>query len=112
MVRPRPCRDRDISQKGLHYAQRHAAPATANILLCRSVRRLSAWRAVWGALKSNLVYAARVAHLTGREHNKLSTGQAHAVLAAAVAAGNMAVTTSGCAKGRATRILNRSVHYR
>jgi hypothetical protein len=37
-----------------------------------------------GALKSNPVYAARFAHLTGREHNKFSTGQAHAALAAAL----------------------------
>jgi transposase len=46
--------------------------------------RLAAWRGVWGALKSNPVYAARFAHLTSRQHNKLSTGQAHAVLAAAL----------------------------
>ena len=32
--------------------------------------RLAAWRAVWGALKSNPVYAARFRHLTSREHNK------------------------------------------
>jgi Transposase IS116/IS110/IS902 family len=50
----------------------------------RPALRLAAWRAVWGALKSNPVYAARFAHLTGREHNKLSTGQAHAALAAAL----------------------------
>ena len=30
--------------------------------------RRAAWRAVWGALKSNPVYAARFAHPTGREH--------------------------------------------
>jgi transposase len=50
---------------------------------------------VWGALKSNPVYAARFAHLTSREHNKLSTGQAHAVLAAALLRQLHAVITTG-----------------
>ena len=57
--------------------------------------RLAAWRAVWGALKSNPVYAARFAHLTSREHNKLSTGQAHAALAAALLRHLHAVITTG-----------------
>jgi transposase len=57
--------------------------------------RLAAWRAVWGALRSNPVYAARFTHLTSREHNKLSTGQAHAVLAATLLRQRHAVTTTG-----------------
>jgi transposase len=57
--------------------------------------RLAAWRGVWGALKSNPVYAARFAYLTSREHNKLSTGQAHAVLAAALLRQLHAVITTG-----------------
>ena len=57
--------------------------------------RLAAWRGVWGALKSNPVYAARFAHLTSREHNKLTTGQAHAVLAAALLRQLHAVITTG-----------------
>jgi len=57
--------------------------------------RLAAWRAVWGALKSNPVYAARFAYLTSREHNRLSTGQAHAVLAAALLRQLHAVITTG-----------------
>ena len=61
----------------------------------RPALRLAAWRAVWGALKSNPVYAARFAHLTGREHNKLSTGQAHAALAAALLRHLHAVITTG-----------------
>ncbi len=44
--------------------------------------RLAAWRAVWGALRSNPVYATRFRHLTTRSDNKLSVGQAHAALAA------------------------------
>jgi transposase len=61
----------------------------------RPALRLAAWRAVWGALKSNPVYAARFAHLTGREHNKLSTGQAHAALAAALLRHLHAIITTG-----------------
>ena len=57
--------------------------------------RLAAWRGVWGALKSNPVYAARFAYLTSREHNKLSTGQAHAVLAATLLRHLHAVITIG-----------------
>ena len=57
--------------------------------------RLAAWRAVWGALKSNPVYAARFAHLTSRDHNKLSTGQAHAALAAALLRHLHAVISTG-----------------
>ena len=34
--------------------------------------RVAAWRAVWGALPHNQVLAARHAHLTGRDHNRLS----------------------------------------
>jgi transposase len=56
--------------------------------------RLAAWRAVWGALKSNPVYAERFRYLTSREHNKLSTGQAHAVLAAALLRQLHAVVTT------------------
>ena len=62
--------------------------------------RLAAWRAVWGALKSNSVYAARFAHLTGRKHNKLSTGQAHAVLAAALLRQLHAVIAAGGRKAQ------------
>ena len=61
----------------------------------RPALRLAAWRAVWGALKSNPVHAARLAHLTSREHNKLSTGQAHAALAAALLRHLHAIITTG-----------------
>lgn len=43
--------------------------------------RLAAWRAVWGALPVNAVLAARHAHLTTREHNRLTGGQARAAVA-------------------------------
>ncbi len=78
----------------------------------RPALRLAAWRAVWGALKSNPVYAARFTYLTSREHNKLSTGQAHAAIAAALLRHLHAVITTGqrwdpaiAAGGRSTQDL-------
>jgi transposase len=61
----------------------------------RPALRLAAWRAVWGALKSSPACAVRFTHLTSRDHNKLSTGQAHAVLAAALLRHLHAVITTG-----------------
>lgn len=46
--------------------------------------RLAAWRAVWGAIHANPVYAARFAHLTSRAENPLTPGQARAAIAAAL----------------------------
>lgn len=46
--------------------------------------RLAAWRAVWGAMHANPVYAARLQHLTTRAENPLSPGQARAAIAAAL----------------------------
>jgi hypothetical protein len=46
--------------------------------------RLAAWRAVWGAVHANPVYAARFEHLTHRPDNPLSPGQARAAIAAAL----------------------------
>ena len=50
----------------------------------RPLLRLAAWRAVWGALPHNPVFAARYAHLTSRQHNRLSDGQARSAVAAAL----------------------------
>jgi transposase len=44
--------------------------------------RTAAWCAAWGAQHANPVLAARHAHLTGRERNRLSDGQARAACAA------------------------------
>jgi transposase len=46
--------------------------------------RLAAWRAVWGALAHNPVMATRYRYLTGRQHNRLTDGQARAAIAAAL----------------------------
>jgi transposase len=57
--------------------------------------RLAAWRAVWGALQTNTVYAARYRHLTSRESNKLTPTQAQSVIAAAILRHLHAVITTG-----------------
>ena len=57
--------------------------------------RLAAWRAVWGAQRANPVYAARYAHLTTRENNKLRPTQAQTVIAAAILRQLHAVITTG-----------------
>ena len=57
--------------------------------------RLAAWRAVWGAVKANPVYAGRHRHLTSRETNKLTVPQAQAVLAATILRHLHAVITTG-----------------
>jgi transposase len=50
----------------------------------RPLLRAAAWRAVWGCLQTNRVYAARYRHLTGREGNKLTPTQAQTAVAAAI----------------------------
>ncbi len=46
--------------------------------------RVAAWRAVWGCLQTNRVYAARYRHLTSREVNRLTATQAQTAVAAAI----------------------------
>ena len=50
----------------------------------RPALRTAAWRAVWGALPNNHVYAARYDHLRTRADNPLHDGQARAAIAAAL----------------------------
>ena len=57
--------------------------------------RLAAWRAVWGSLQTNTVYAARYRHLTTRETNRLTPTQAQTVIAAAILRHLHAVITTG-----------------
>ena len=64
--------------------------------------RLAAWRAVWGAQRSNPVYRARYQHLTSRDQNKLTPTQAQTVIAAAILRHLHAVITTGQAWDPAT----------
>ena len=57
--------------------------------------RAAAWRAVWGCLQNNRVYAARYQHFTSRETNRLTPTQAQTVVAAAILRQLHAVVTTG-----------------
>lgn len=57
--------------------------------------RLAAWRATWAVLRHNPVLAARHAHLTGRQHNRLTPAQAHVACAATLLRWIHALTTTG-----------------
>ena len=50
----------------------------------RPTLQVAAWRAVWAALPNNPVMAARFAHLTTREHNRLARQQDRTACAAAL----------------------------
>ncbi len=50
----------------------------------RPALRTAAWRAIWGALRHNKIYADRYTHLTTRPGNPLRDGQARAAIAAAL----------------------------
>ncbi|WP_141819687.1 transposase [Humibacillus xanthopallidus] len=55
--------------------------------------RVAAWRAVWGCLQTNRVYAARYRHLTSRETNRLTPTQAQTAVAGAILRQLYAVVT-------------------
>jgi hypothetical protein len=55
--------------------------------------RLAAWRAVWAALPSNPVLAAKFTHLTGRDRDRLTRAQARIACAAALLRWLYAITT-------------------
>ncbi|MGH3434046.1 MAG: transposase [Thermocrispum sp.] len=59
--------------------------------------RLAAWRAVWPALRSNPVLAARHAHLIGRADNKLTSPQARVAVAGSLLRQLHAVITTDTA---------------
>lgn len=46
--------------------------------------RTTAWRAAWALIRHNDVAAARYTHLTSRDTNRLTPGQAHVAVAAAL----------------------------
>ncbi|WP_170286249.1 hypothetical protein, partial [Nocardioides rubriscoriae] len=56
--------------------------------------RVAAWRAVWGALHNNGVYAERYRHLTTRDDNRLKPTQPQTVVAAAILRQLHAVVTT------------------
>jgi len=74
-----------VKHAGLNPAENTSASLRGQTHLSRRGRprlRLAAWRAVWGALPHNQVLHAKYTHLTRRDHNQLTGGQARAVCAA------------------------------
>jgi transposase len=87
-----------VKHAGLAPRQKESGTFTGRTKLTGQGRpklRLAAWRAVWGALQTNTVYAARYRHLTTREANRLTATQAQTVIAAAVLRHLHAVITTG-----------------
>ena len=87
-----------VKHAGLAPRQRQSGTYTGQTRLTGKGRprlRAVAWRAVWGTLQTNTVYASRYRHLTTRETNKLKPTQAQAVIAAALLRHLHAVITTG-----------------
>jgi len=87
-----------VKHAGLAPRQRMSGTCTGRARLTGAGRphlRTAAWRAMWGAVKSNPVYADRYRHLTTREMNKLKPTQAQTVLAGAILRQLHAVITTG-----------------
>ena len=87
-----------VKHAGLAPGQRQSGTYTGQTRLTGKGRprlRAVAWRAVWGTLQTNTVYADRYRHLTTRETNKLKPTQAQAVIAAAILRHLHAVITTG-----------------
>ncbi|GAB3062120.1 hypothetical protein GCM10027053_25670 [Intrasporangium mesophilum] len=85
-----------VKHAGLAPRERKSGTFTGRARLTGAGRpglRVAAWRAVWGCLQTNRVYAARYRHLTGREHNKLTPTQAQTAVAAAILRQLYAVVT-------------------
>lgn len=70
--------------------------------------RAAAWRATWGALQNNPVYAARYRYLTTRENNKLKPTQAQTIIAAVLLRQLHAVISTGQAWDPAIATTGRS----
>ena len=76
-----------VKHAGLAPRERMSGTFTGRARLTGAGRpglRVAAWRAVWGCLQTNRVYAARYRHLTTRETNRLTPTQAQSAVAAAI----------------------------
>jgi transposase len=85
-----------VKHAGLAPRERKSGTFTGRARLTGAGRpqlRVAAWRAVWGCLQTNRVYAARYRHLTSREHNRLTPTQAQTAVAAAILRQLYAVVT-------------------
>jgi transposase len=87
-----------VKHAGLNPSEHTSATMNGQTRISRRGRpglRSAAWRAVWGALRHNTVLAAKHAHLTGRDTNRLADGQARTACAATLLRWLWAVVTAG-----------------
>jgi hypothetical protein len=87
-----------VKHAGLNPSEHTSATISGQTRISRRGRpglRTAAWRAVWGALRHNTVLAAKYAHLTSRDANRLADGQARTACAAALLRWLWAVITTG-----------------
>ncbi len=85
-----------VKHAGLNPAENTSATMRGQTRVSHRGRpqlRAAAWRAVWGALPHNPVLAAKFAHLTKRDTDRLAAGQARAACAAALLRWLYAVVT-------------------
>ncbi|GAA2027748.1 hypothetical protein GCM10009740_16760 [Terrabacter terrae] len=85
-----------VKHAGLAPRERKSGTFTGRARLTGAGRprlRVAAWRAVWGCLQTNRVYAARYRHLTSRETNRLTPTQAQTAVAGAILRQLYAVVT-------------------
>jgi transposase len=90
-----------VQHAGLNPSEYTSATITGRTRISRRGRpglRTAAWRAAWAALRHNKVLAARYAHLTGRDGNRLADGQARTACAATLLRWLWAVITTGQAR--------------
>lgn len=76
-----------VKHAGLAPRERKSGAFTGRARLSGAGRprlRVAAWRAVWGCLQTNRVYAARYRYLTTREDNRLTPTQAQSAVAGAI----------------------------
>jgi transposase len=87
-----------VKHAGLNPSEHTSATINGQTSISRRGRpglRAAAWRAVWGALRHNTVLQAKHAHLTSRDSNRLTDGQARIACAAALLRWLWAIVTSG-----------------
>jgi transposase len=87
-----------VKHAGLNPSEHTSATINGQTSISRRGRpglRAAAWRAVWAALRHNTVLQAKHAHLTSRDSNRLTDGQARIACAAALLRWLWAIVTSG-----------------
>jgi transposase len=87
-----------VKHAGLNPTQNTSATfrgATRTSKRGRPGLRLAAWRAAWAVIRHNEVLKARYTHLTTRQSNRLTPGQAHVACAGSLLRWIHAIITTG-----------------